>query len=149
MRRLASQPGFVAGLIATTLLLDLGAARLLFSADREHVTIAGATFGAACAFRDRFGVPCPACGMTRSVVLTLHGDVATAAELNPGGPVAVFGLLYFSAAMVWLAQRQSDPSKSAETMKRRIQWSTAVLGGILVAVVAVHWIRILVELYLI
>ena len=141
MRRLASHPGFVPWLIAAILLLDLGAARLLFSADREHVTFAGATFGAACAFRERFGVPCPACGMTRSVVLTLHGDVATAAELNPGGPVAVFGLLYFSGAMVWLALRGAEPTK------RRIQWSTATLGGILVAVVSAHWIRILAASY--
>jgi uncharacterized membrane protein YgdD (TMEM256/DUF423 family) len=73
--------------------------------------------------------------MTRSVVLTLHGDVATAAELNPGGPVLVFGLLYFSGAMVWLALRHS------EITKRWIQWSTAALGGVLVAVVAAHWVR--------
>ena len=42
--------------------------------------------------------------------------------------------------MLWLALRPD-----ALTAKRRIQWSTAALGGILVAVVSVHWFLLLAE----
>ena len=44
-----------------------------------------------CAFKQRFGIPCPACGMTRAVVLTFARKAFTAAELNPGGPALVLG----------------------------------------------------------
>ncbi len=140
MANIASRPGFIAGLIAIVLLAELAGARLLFNADREGVTVAGVPWRTACAFKERFGVPCPACGMTRSVVLSLHGDVSTAAELNPGGPVIVFGLLYFSAAMIFLAFRQrARPSGQLGVAKRFIQWSTVAVGIALISVVCVHW----------
>jgi hypothetical protein len=140
MANIASRPGFIAGLLAVMLLGELAAARLLFDADREGVTVAGVPWRTACAFKERFGIPCPACGMTRSVVLSLHGDVSTAAELNPGGPVIVFGLLYFSAAMIFLAFRQrARPPAQLGGAKRFIQWSTAAVGMMLISVVCVHW----------
>lgn len=142
MANFASKPGFVAGLLAAVLLLELGAARLLFTADRERVTFAGTPFGSACYFKQHFGVPCPACGMTRSLVLTLHGDIAVAAELNPGGPVLVFGILYFSGAMLWLSLRQRALStRDLAKAKRRIQWTTAIASAGLMAVVCAHWLR--------
>lgn len=122
------------------LLTELAAARLLLDADREGVTVAGVPWRNACAFKQRFGIPCPGCGMTRSVILTLHADVSTAVELNPGGPVIVFGLLYFSAAMIVLAVRQNvRPSREPVAAKRFIQWSTAVVGIVLISIVCVHW----------
>ena len=139
-----AKPGFLAAFLAAMLLGELAAARMLLSADRERVTIAGMPVDAACAFKQRFGVPCPACGMSRSFVLTLHGDLATALDLNPGGPMLVLGILYFSGAMLWLSFRQrlrSRPNLSRTV--RRIQWSTAAVGVSLMAVVCVHWIRVL------
>lgn len=140
MANIASRPGFIAGLLAVMLLTELAAARLLLDADREGVTVAGVPWRNACAFKQRFGIPCPGCGMTRSVILTLHADVSTAVELNPGGPVIVFGLLYFSAAMIVLAVRQNvRPSREPVAAKRFIQWSTAVVGIVLISIVCVHW----------
>jgi len=140
MSNIASRPGFIAGLLAVMLLGELAAARIFLDADREGVTVAGVPWRTACAFKQRFGIPCPACGMTRSVVLTLHGDISTAVELNPGGPVIVFGLLYFSAAMIVLALRQSvRPSREPAVAKRFIQWSTAAVGFALISIVCVHW----------
>jgi hypothetical protein len=45
--------------------------------------------GFTCPLRAVTGVPCPLCGMTTSVVATVHGDLAGALVANPAGIVAV------------------------------------------------------------
>jgi hypothetical protein len=129
-----SRPGFVPVVIAAILLLQLAAVYALLTADHDTVYVDGRPIHVACSFKQHFGIPCPACGMSRSVVLTLHGDVGTASSLNPGGPLGVLLTLYFSAAMLWLGLRRSDRTV------RVIQWSTACLGMVLIAVMCVHWV---------
>jgi hypothetical protein len=129
---------------AAMLLLELAAAHVLLTADRDTVFFEGRPIHAACSFKQHFGVPCPACGISRSLVMTLHGDVATASVLNPGGPLAILTMLYFAGAMLWLAvRRKLRPSADFERTTRVIQWSTALLGITLVVAVGVHWIRVL------
>ena len=48
-----------------------------------------------CTFRNLFDLPCPGCGVTRSLRATAHGDLASAFDLNPFGP------LFFAVAL-WL-----------------------------------------------
>jgi len=45
-----------------------------------------------CPFRLLTGLPCPGCGLTRSVVSFLHGDVAGAIAFHPLGPLVVAAL---------------------------------------------------------
>jgi hypothetical protein len=45
--------------------------------------------GFACPLRSWTGIPCPLCGMTTSVVATVHGDLVSAFAANPAGIVAV------------------------------------------------------------
>jgi hypothetical protein len=45
-----------------------------------------------CPFRMSTGLPCPGCGMTRSVVRLLHGDVSASLWFHPLGPLLVLGL---------------------------------------------------------
>jgi hypothetical protein len=56
--------------------------------------------------RSRFGLPCPTCGLTRSVVMSLHGEFARAWRMAPAGPVVVVGLLVFAMTMLVLAASQ-------------------------------------------
>jgi hypothetical protein len=131
-------------LFAAMLLLELAVAHVLLTADRETVFFEGKPIHVACSFKEHFGVPCPACGISRSLVLTLHGDVTTASQLNPGGPLAVLTTLYFAAAMLWLAlRRRLRPGADLAGTTKAIQWSTAILGIALMAAVCVHWIRVL------
>ncbi len=51
-----------------------------------------------------FGVMCPMCGATRSVYLTLHGQLGNAVRYNPAGPVLVAAAvaMLIRAAAGWL-----------------------------------------------
>jgi uncharacterized protein DUF2752 len=42
-----------------------------------------------CAFRRFFGIPCPGCGMTRSLVALVHLDLRSAFAFHPLGPIVI------------------------------------------------------------
>lgn len=86
-------PAFVMGCLT---LADLFGGRLLLRADQARVYFAGHALNFRCAFLDATGLPCPTCGMTRSIVMSLHGEWAEAWRMAPGGPVLVIGLGLFA-----------------------------------------------------
>ncbi len=43
----------------------------------------------ACPLRTFTGIPCPLCGMTRSVVAGMHGHVVQSLRFNPGGLLVI------------------------------------------------------------
>lgn len=45
-------------------------------------------------FKGIFGIPCPACGGTRAIILLAKGDAAGCMELNPSAPLLLLCLLY-------------------------------------------------------
>jgi hypothetical protein len=49
-------------------------------------------FGSVCFVKNIYGIPCPSCGITRSILALLTGDVAGALFLNPLGLFA-FGVM--------------------------------------------------------
>ena len=53
----------------------------------------------ACIFKLVTGIPCPACGTTRSVVHLVHGDIQQAAWINPFG---FFAVLFLVIIPCWL-----------------------------------------------
>lgn len=67
--------------------------------------------GLACPLRSLTGIPCPLCGMTRSVTATVHLRLSEALALNPAGVAAVvvaIALLVFrrvgtAAVPMWAA----------------------------------------------
>jgi hypothetical protein len=122
----ASRPGFPALVIGCVTLADALAARWLLRADEEHVFVLGRPIEWVCALRSRFGLPCPTCGLTRSVVMSLHGEWARAWRMAPVGPVAVIGLVAFAIAMLALAWLQWAPQSvpqsvphGADALKKR------------------------------
>jgi len=102
----ASRPGFPALVIGCVTLADALAARWLLRADEEHVFVLGRPIAWVCALRSRFGLPCPTCGLTRSVVMSLHGEFGRAWRMAPVGPMAVVGLVALAVAMLVLAWLQ-------------------------------------------
>lgn len=74
-----------------------------------------------CAMKALTGIPCPSCGMTTSISLVMHGDLAAASEANPAGLiVAGLGLV----ATVWLAAVAAGIPAGTFTVDETIKWLT-------------------------
>jgi hypothetical protein len=87
-----------------------------------------------------FGIPCPSCGMTTSISLCMHGDVAGAWDVNGAGVIvtafSIASILWLAGiALVGWAPRSLTPDCT-------VQWlaiSGAMCVGVRYAAVAVSW----------
>ena len=137
----ANRAGSAPGLVGALLLAQLALVRALASATSERAYLFGRELHWDCWFKQRLGFPCPTCGMTRSVLLSLHGQLREAAGLNPAGPLLVIGLVLFSLALIFLMfYRQGHPSLAAGTVHRRIRLGASAYGSLLIVVLFAHWI---------
>lgn len=137
----ANRAGSAPGLVGALLLLQLGIVRALASATPERAYLFGRALHWDCWFKQRLGFPCPTCGMTRSVLLSLQGQFTEAAQLNPAGLLLVVGLVGFSLALIFLMfYRQRHTSLDAGAVHRRIRLGASVYGSVLVAVLFAHWL---------
>lgn len=76
-----------------------------------------------CAMQALTGIPCLSCGMTTSISLVMHGDLAAAREANWAGLiVAGLGLV----ATVWLAAVAAGLPAGVFTVDETIKWLTVV-----------------------
>jgi hypothetical protein len=108
-------------MIGAAVFLQAALGRILFSADAARVYFLGHRVLLECGLRARYGLPCPTCGMTRSVVMALHGDWAAAWGMAPGGVAAVAGILLFGCAAWALAVSQ---------WSRNSGWEAWLVSGI-------------------
>jgi len=142
MKRLASQPGFTAGALGLCILLQLAALRWLMMADAERVYVWGQPINVTCAFKRSFGVPCPTCGMTRSVVLALAGEWPLAWQINPAGPLLAAGLAALGVSLLALTlAKQKRRAHAARATRRWIQIWALGYGGLVIVVLFAHWAR--------
>lgn len=54
-----------------------------------------------CLFKNVTGIPCPACGTTRSILLLLNGNFMDAFTLNPFGVLAAVLLVIIPGWIAW------------------------------------------------
>lgn len=142
--RLVSRPGATPGVIGTLLLLQLGLLRVFASASMDEVFVAGHALHWGCLFQQRFGFPCPTCGMTRSFLLGLHGNFSHAWQTNPAGLLLVVGMILFSIVMLLLMlYRRLYTHTRAQSLQRKIRFWTSAYAGLVVAVLMVHWVRVI------
>jgi len=125
---------FASFLVGAGLLVQLVAIRLFSWADATRVSVLGRQLHWGCWFREHFGVPCPACGMTRSVILTLHGHFLQGFQLNPGGPVLVAAVASFAALMIVGGRSAST------TSSRRAALIMIAFGWLFAAVLFGQWL---------
>jgi len=88
-----------------------------------------------CAFKTITGLPCPTCGVTRTIIALSRGDVDRAMFMNPLAAIlCAGGVLYLLYAAVVLALRlpRFRPTVSAAGARR------VRIGAI--AVIATNWI---------
>ncbi len=61
-----------------------------------------------CPLRSLTGIPCPFCGMTRSVVAAVHGDFVTSLRYNPAGILVV--AIAIAMLVGWRTERVRLPN---------------------------------------
>lgn len=113
--------------------------RALATATPQAVYFNGQELAWGCSIRQMFGIPCPSCGLTRSVLLTLHGHLSAAFEVNPGGPLVVLGLALVAALMFGLALRPGP--RPSDGLVRSLVLGASAYGCLTAAVLLVHWVR--------
>ena len=79
-----------------------------------------------CPLRNLAGLPCPICGVTRSLVCCGHGRWAEAAAYHPLGPLA-FTLLVLWTASRLLPDRLRLASKDAPWLLPAASWTAVAL----------------------
>jgi hypothetical protein len=137
----ANRAGSAPGLVGALLLVQLAFVRALASATPERAYLFGRELHWDCWFKQHFGFPCPTCGMTRSVLLTLHGQFNEAARLNPAGLLLVFGVVLLGLALIFLMfYRARRTSLDAGVVHRRIRLTASAYGSLLVVVLFAHWL---------
>ena len=113
-------------------------------ADQFLVYAFGQAVGAACAYRVGTGLPCPTCGVTRSLVLSLHGEFANAWQVAPVGPVAVFGLIALAAGLLVLGVAQTTGRTAlAQIIAKWMRRSALAYSGAAAVVWIAGWLAAL------
>ena len=144
---MTNRAGFAATVLGAMMLLELLVINLAFTADSDFVYFLGQRINIACAARQRFGVPCPTCGLTRGFVLTVHGTVREAWRLSQTGPLAVGGILGMGIALLIFAslERRRTPAQLAG-IKRWVQTSALAYAGMATLVWVCSWISVVTRL---
>jgi len=142
VKRLASQPGFTTGALGLCVLLQLAALRWLARADAERIYVWGQPLNATCAFKRNFGLPCPTCGMSRSVILTLADEWPLAWQINPAGPLLAVGLAGLGVSLlVLMFYQQRERSQTAQRVALAIRLWCLSCGGLAIVASVTHWVR--------
>ena len=125
----------MSGLAGGALLASLALARALAEATPAAVHVAGHAMPVICPSRLLFGVNCPGCGMTRSVLLTLGGDLRGALGVNPAGPFLVIALILLAVQLLLAARA---PEGSPSVTQRLRPWASLYVGVVL-SVMLIQW----------
>ncbi len=94
-----------------------------------------------CIFYHTTGIPCPSCGVTRSLLLLFQAECRAAWDLNPLGIPMALGLLVIPC---WIVV---DMIRNRESLRCFWLWSERMLqlrwvSIVLVALLLLHWIRL-------
>ena len=121
-------------LAGIVLLLGLVMLRVATWADANQVWLFGRQLHWGCWFKEHYGFPCPTCGMTRSVILTLHGDFHNAFLLNAAGPLLIAGLILVTIILLRLPLIGLKEIRS-----RQLALGLSLYGWVFVCVMLGQW----------
>jgi hypothetical protein len=110
------------------------AASLLETAG-DFIKVGPWTLPSVCSFRLMTGIPCPGCGLTRSIVAAVHGDWVASYAYNRMGPVVlVYLLLQTACRITWLSVERFRAA--AARAGRLLDWALIPL----LVLVLLNWI---------
>lgn len=93
------------GLVRSALLNRLSMGLALGVLVMSFVLPAGGLGVPLCWFKALWGLPCPGCGMTRSLIRVSHGEIGEALYYHPFGPL-VWGLVVALAAAIFIGEER-------------------------------------------
>jgi hypothetical protein len=91
-------------------------------------------FPSLCTTRRIAGIPCPTCGMGRSLHALLHADVRESFRYHPLGPV------FAAAAVLWFAANATVKTRTGRALPSAAGWTALAAGGALL--IAVWLVRL-------
>ena len=135
------QRGWAPLAAAGLLLLGLCTLRFLFDADETRSFFLGRAFGSACWFRSHFGIPCPNCGMTRSLILAAHGEFTRSLKLAAGGAAMVLAtaLTSLMLGLLGIAMLVGNRVTTAR-MKTNLRVTVLASAGVVATVWIGGWV---------
>jgi hypothetical protein len=95
----------------------------------------GSLFGP-CEFKQRYGLPCPTCGMTTAVLAFTRGEIATAFCVQPAAGVLLSALVVAACVSLAVAIRAAYPP-SIERIRGQLRITHVLVG--LGLVLAAGW----------
>lgn len=94
-----------------------------------------------CVFKLMSGMPCPGCGLTRAVVLAMHGDLTGSLYFHPLGLLFVIGALILAAVDGygwWRSRRPGETPRSSAWLLERLSKTPA--PWVLIGALIVLWV---------
>ncbi len=107
--------------IALVGLATLAAALILDVVSDKVVMPDGAALGGSCWSLEIFGVACPFCGMTRSVIAFAHGDLGLSLGFHPGGFLMAITMVGSAIGVAFLALTGGRPLASRPNYWRLVE----------------------------
>ncbi len=126
MKPARSAQGAAARALGVALLAQLLVLHFVLRADAERAFVFGYQLPSLCGLRETLGLPCPTCGVTRAVGLTLHGELGAAWQLFPAVPVTLGWLVAFAFALLFVDGRRL--TSGVESGPLRLRLTRAALG---------------------
>ena len=80
-------------LVVLIVCLSIIAMALVLKPQGDQLQIGPARLPGLCVLKQTTGIPCPGCGLTRSVVSAVHGDWAASRAFHHLGPLVLFFLV--------------------------------------------------------
>lgn len=113
--------------------------RAAASATQTSVFFAGHELRGGCLLRGLFGFQCPSCGLTRSALMALGGDLHAAVSLNPGGPLFVLGALILGASLLFISLRPAADDARFGAALRRLKLFASAYAVLTFGVLLARW----------
>jgi hypothetical protein len=98
------------------------------------------SFGTLCLFKRVTGIPCPSCGVTRSVLFLFQGDITTALWINP---IGILAALLLVVTPIWITidfSRRNYTLLAAYKRSEEFIQSHKLVYIPLIAMVAINWV---------
>jgi hypothetical protein len=131
--------------LGVAILAQLAVLHLALRADAQRAFLFDYPLPTLCALRESLGLPCPTCGLTRALGLTLHGELGAAWQLFPAAPLLLLSLAAFAAALITIDWRRAASSARRATPRAFLTRATLGAGGISVVVWLVDYARRIAE----